>query len=227
MQASITAMAFQRPTVIANLGGRSNLTALAELVSPMATCITDITELPAALHKALGVPCDGRLVRELQADIDRHFDRMAEVIEQSSSTGGDVQRAQRRSSVVAAELGALRRAHAVRGRQLSAERMGRAITLDAERAALDALRSGLAAADERLVEFHENHAEFAAAAQNQLADVSTRLVEAEHRQQLLQQTIGDLEQQLLLTEAALDAVHRTKLFRLARWPRKVFGWFAS
>lgn len=226
MQASITAMAFQRPTVIANLGGRSNLTALAELVSPMATCITDITELPAALHKALGVPCDGRLVRELQADIDRHFDRMAEVIEQSSSTGGDVQRAQRRSSVVAAELGALRRAHAVRGRQLSAERMGRAITLDAERAALDALRSGLAAADERLVEFHENHAEFAAAAQNQLADVSTRLVEAEHRQQLLQQTIGDLEQQLLLTEAALDAVHRTKLFRLARWPRKVFGWFA-
>jgi hypothetical protein len=147
---------------------------------------------------------------------------MAEVIQRSSSTAGDVQRA---AAFVGGCSGTGRCAGARRRVVSERERMGRTIR-DTERAALDALRSGLAAADERLVEFHENHAEFAAAAQNQLADVSARLVEAEHRQQLLQQTIGDLEQQLLLTEAALDAVHRTKLFRLARWPRKVFGWFA-
>lgn len=252
LHASITAMAFQRPAVILNLIRQSKLTSLAELTAPISTQVTDLAELPAALRKMLASSSDPTLVRELQADLDRHFDHMAEVV---LGAGAGSARAQRRAASVAAELRALRRAHAVRGQRLVGERSALSAALATERDLAGDLREQLAAVSLRLEAADNGIAQLAAT--NYQLELEYRTLEIEHhrleaahdaavqraaeaereaasRQAELTESVAcreratahaaDLAAQLVITEAALDGVHRTKTFRLARLPRRLYAW---
>ena len=246
LHAGVTGMAFQVPTVIVNLNDQSKLTALAELTGPTCELVTDLSQLPAALRKSLAAPTDGHLVRSLQAELDTHFDRMATVIERAGAVRAvSAECVQRRAAVVAQELRALRRAHTVRGRQLVAERSAFAAALESQLDAVDLLQSRLHSADQALGVLapqlaEARHCHQLAVHREEELDESMRATEAERdhlatRVALLvsvlevhvatgQQHMGELQQQLRLTETALADVHRTKTFRLARLPRRAFGW---
>ena len=268
LHTSVTAMAFEVPTVILNIGDQSRLTALAELTGPACELITDLGDLPAALRKALVTTGAGQLVRSLQAELDVHFDRMDEIIEQAGSAGavGPV-RTQRRAAVVAQELRALRRAHSVRSRQLVFERSAFAAAFENQIAVADdvqarfvAVREAMEVLQSELADVRHHHA----LAVQRINELDAALaVERANRDELLQRASAErdellnlaraerdalatrsidqvnhlesevdamtqhahvLRSQLVVTETALAEVHRTKTFRLARVPRRVFGW---
>jgi polysaccharide pyruvyl transferase WcaK-like protein len=236
LHSNVTAMSFRVPTVIVDVQNHSKLSALAELTGPTSMLVSDLSQLPAALNKALCSSSDGQLVASLQAELDVHFDRMAAVIERAvddESIGSA--RAQRRAAVVAQELRALRRAHAVRSRQLVAERSALGAAYETQLSANALLREQLDIASKELAdERHQRHAAVArigeldvrvAADGAELALLRVSVVTTHATLIDEQSHAADLEQQLHLTEAALDAVHRTKTFRLTRVPRRIFGWF--
>jgi hypothetical protein len=245
LHACITAMSFQVPSVIVNLHNDSDVSALGELTGPTSQLVTDLSHLPAAMHKALGSVSDGQLVAALQGELDLHFDRMASVIEiatRDESVGPA--RAQRRAAVVAQEIRALRRAHAVRGQQLVAERSALAAAFETEVAHNGRLRERLREVEAELQVATSSHQQQLAEVQHQhqlaslhvvelaaqleadraeLERVRVSLVTANDDVSASRSQAAVFEQQLRLTESALDAVHRTKTFRLARLPRRIFG----
>lgn len=246
VHASVTALAFGRPTVIVNVGDRSKLAALAELTGPACEMITDISDLPAALRKAVVSTTDGELVRVLQADLDTHFDRVAKVIEHAGSAESvGAIRAQRRQVVVAQELQALRRAHSVRSTQLVAERSAFAAAHEEQLVRAGELQSRLEATHETIAQLtgecadiHHQH-ELATHRINELESLveevrAERDDSVESSTGALRQVVAlldaaeqhgrDLRTQLDLTESALAEVYLTKTFRLTRLPRRVFGW---
>jgi chromosome segregation ATPase len=266
-------MAFRRTAVIINLDGRSKLAALAELTAPLAVQVADLHDLPAALRKMLAGENDGQLVAELQADIDRHFDRIAVIIERSAASRPDREaHPHTRGAALVAELRALRLAHSVRGRQMVAERSALGSALEAQRRAVAELEARLSAvaeqlatqADERrridaeylrvlaardeLATAHHEQFHDRERAQRQVAEVHADLGLAHARiEQLLSELAAErasasgelasaqassasaaqrrdeLAQQLALTEGALSALQRTKTFRVANLPRRVYG----
>lgn len=248
VHAGVTAMAFNVPTVIMNLDDQSKLAALAELTGPTCAHVTDVSELPAALRKTLVATGDDRLVRSLQAELDAHFDTMAAVIEvtgRSDAIGAG--RAHPRATLVAQELRALRKAHDVRGRQLVAERSAFAeafeqqlVTISDLEARVDALQVDLQAAaslSDALAETRHQHwlaaervAELDAMVQAAWAErdvLGARAAEQNRRLEtellLANRHVEVLHTQVGITEAALAALYRTKTFRLARIPRRIFG----
>lgn len=248
LHANITAMAFQRPAVILNMVRQSKLAALAELTAPISTQVTDLAELPAALRKMLSSTPDATLVRELQGDIDRHFDHLATII-QGADAGSE--RAQRRAAVIAAELSALRRAHAVRGQRLVGERSALSAALATQvdlaaqlQADLTDARLRLEAADNGLAQLSAAHYQLelghralqlehhrldavlreTAAAEQAATSLRAELHELQGRHEQVVAHHAALEQQLAVTEAALTAVYRTKTFRLVQLPRRLYGW---
>ena len=243
---SVTSMAFGVSTVIVNVRDQSKLTALVELTGPTCEEVIDISDLPAALRKALGTTSDGQLVSALQVELDAHFDRIAGVIEQAGATaalGGA--RSQRRVAVVAQEVRALRRAHAVRSRQLVAERSALAAAVEAQSATtvavqvrLDALHEETVQLTHQLVDVHHHHGlavqriteldSLLQQAHGEREAIATRsgqqVAHLQSQLDALGHHTGELREQLQLTETALADVHRTKTFRLARLPRRIFGW---
>ena len=240
LHTSITAMSFGVPTVILNLGNESTLTALAELTGPTCELVTELSQLPAAIGKALGSTIDAEWVRSFQSDLDAHFDLMGTVIERATSQDRSSDGSPpRRSRAVVAELMALRRAHSVRGQQLVAERSALMAAFEEQRATATTLRAGLATSTAEVTSLKQNLAEVGdhhrlavqriAELDQMLAEVSdekTALFDrAEELADTARQREAELREQLLLTETALSDVHQTKTFRLMRLPRRAFGGF--
>lgn len=205
MHGAITAMAYGKRAVVFNAPRQSKLRGLIEHLGDRVGYAEAADELPAALRWAITALGPDPRLDVITREIDAHFDRLASMIEAAHAARGDAGAGvdgTRRVARLSDELAAARRAHAVRGRRLLAER--------------DALGSLLDDRDHRIAELE---AELAHA----------RHVHAELEAQLLNARLLEAELDAVRAHAAnvqteLDALHSTKTMRVLRGPRRVYGW---
>src|SRR5205814_3963208 len=79
LHGAITALAFGRPFVLLNLIDDAKLDGFGDLTGLDRGVVHHAGEVAAALDRALAEPADPGLLSGLQARIDRHFDRIAEL----------------------------------------------------------------------------------------------------------------------------------------------------
>ena len=83
LHAAITAVAFRRPFVVLNLGAEAKLDGFGHATGLDKHVIDDVADLRATLDAVRTQPPADEVVVELQAAVDRHFDRVAATIQAS------------------------------------------------------------------------------------------------------------------------------------------------
>jgi polysaccharide pyruvyl transferase WcaK-like protein len=122
LHGNITAFAFGRPHVILGLNEESKLEGFARLIDAEACLAERPEEVASAFHRTTELGHRADLRAGLQARVDRHFDRLADVARQAASRR--VRRDPTTGSPMGQErhLAALRRAFEARGRRLAIQR---------------------------------------------------------------------------------------------------------
>src|SRR5919109_1252893 len=154
LHGNITAWVYGRPHVILGMKGESKLRGFARLIGAEAALAGEPQQVGGAFRAAAEGGPDQELVAEVQARVDRHFDRLAEVAATAARRRPPAE-PPRSSADVDRHTAALRRAFEARGRRLAIQRwrMGDRVAeverTEAEATALreerDALRRQLAA----------------------------------------------------------------------------------
>lgn len=85
LHAAITAVAFRRPFVVLNLGAEAKLDGFGHATGFDKHVIDDVADLPATLDAVRTQPPADEQVADLQAAVDRHFDRLAAAIQASAA----------------------------------------------------------------------------------------------------------------------------------------------
>jgi Polysaccharide pyruvyl transferase len=82
LHGAITALAFGRPFVLLNLMGKAKLDGFGDVTGLGRYVLHSADEIPAGVDAALAAgPAPPELLAGLQQQIDRHFDRLAELAE--------------------------------------------------------------------------------------------------------------------------------------------------
>src|SRR5581483_10786382 len=81
LHAAVTALVFGRPFVLLNLIDDAKLDGFGDLTGLAAGVVHAPGEIPAAADRALAEPAAPGVLAALQAGVDRHFDRIAELAE--------------------------------------------------------------------------------------------------------------------------------------------------
>jgi polysaccharide pyruvyl transferase WcaK-like protein len=81
LHAAVTAVAFRRPFVVLNLGAEAKLDGFGHATGLDKHVIDDVDDLRATLDAVRTQPPAGELVADLQAAVDRHFDRITATIQ--------------------------------------------------------------------------------------------------------------------------------------------------
>ena len=81
LHGAITALAYGRPFVLLNLYGEAKLDGFGDLTGLGGRVVHRADEIPVALEAAVGDPAPAGLLESLQRRLDRHFDRLAELVE--------------------------------------------------------------------------------------------------------------------------------------------------
>jgi polysaccharide pyruvyl transferase WcaK-like protein len=162
---NVTAAAFGRPHVILNLNGQSKLDGLANALHAPERLVVGVDSVADAMRRNIDQGPRPDVVRALQAGIDEHFDRVADIADRSAVARGG---AGRPATVTDPEVAALRWAHDRLTRRIVAERVAmadRVVDLEqrlagaaADTIAADARATHLANvldATEAAVAFHE------------------------------------------------------------------------
>jgi polysaccharide pyruvyl transferase WcaK-like protein len=80
LHGSITALAFRRPFVLVNLGDESKLEGFGLQTGFEKHVIDDVGDVEPTLAAVLTQPPSDERVEALQAEVDRHFDRLAALV---------------------------------------------------------------------------------------------------------------------------------------------------
>jgi len=90
LHAAVTALVFGRPFVLLNLIDDAKLDGFGDLTGLAAGVVHAPGEIPAAADRALAEPAAPGVLAALQAGVDRHFDRIAELAEAQVRARPDV-----------------------------------------------------------------------------------------------------------------------------------------
>jgi polysaccharide pyruvyl transferase WcaK-like protein len=85
LHAAVTAAAHRRPFVVLDLGRESKLQGFGVQAGFEKHVIDDVDDLDTALSGALDLPPSAEHLARLQADVDRHFDRLAAMVGESAA----------------------------------------------------------------------------------------------------------------------------------------------
>ena len=198
LHGSISALAFGRSFVTLNLTGQSKLDGFAHLVEADDLVVRHPDDIHDACTGALKAPPDRALVTRLQRRVDDHFDRMAEIIERSTTprharAGPETDGEGRpyRVGQLESDLRAARSAHRALARRVRGERLRLA---------------------DHVQELRDAH-----------AATSARLDAAEAALEAHRQRADHAERQAAELDAELARLRATKTFRYLDAPRRVYG----
>jgi polysaccharide pyruvyl transferase WcaK-like protein len=121
LHGNITAWVYGRPHVILGMKGESKLRGFARLIGAEAALAGEPQQVGGAFRAAAEGGPDQELVAEVQARVDRHFDRLAEVAATAARRRPPAE-PPRSSADVDRHTAALRRAFEARGRRLAIQR---------------------------------------------------------------------------------------------------------
>ena len=151
LHGNITAFAFGRPHVVVGLNGESKLQGFARLIEAEDSLAETADEVAPAFHRVAELGERAEVRAGLQARVDRHFDRLADLARQAAA-----RRVRPQERAVPAQeehhLAALNRAFEARGRRLAIQRWRLAdrvaeIELEHREVRLEAERLGREVAD--------------------------------------------------------------------------------
>jgi hypothetical protein len=196
---AVSAASFGRPAALLDVG-ESPESATGRLPASVAR-VRDVAQLPVAAAAARRAPLDDADIRALQADVDRHFDALAEVISVAAERR-DPARHAARVELALRRSGAMRLAHEARSVQVGRERAAFAQRLEAETAR------------------HEQVA-------GQLAQEQARRLAAEQALDIAEERASDADKRAHDLQLEVDALHSTRLFRWTRWLRRAYSWWRA
>lgn len=231
LHGAITATAYGRRAVVFNAPRQSKHRGLMSHLDDRAGYIESADELPAALRWALTALGPEPALANITRRVDAHFDHLASMIDTAWSLRTGAPTAESGNARVvrlAAELTAVRTAHATRGQRLVAERDALTALLERDDGRAAELTTSLAKANDdisRISAYNEHvrdeleraHHDHTAAVQ-QADQLGAKLRAARDE-------LHETQHALAAAVAALHAVHATKTMRWLRGPRRVYGWF--